>query len=86
MSKRYVEAAIEDAMIDMDKRIAKRESHVNIYRLGILLKAAQDVADAVSDGIEPIKAFAQCFTPNRDTNRIAKSFGWDIDFDEWNRA
>ncbi len=86
----YSHTRLVAALIDMDRRESEREAkrmlRVNIYRLAHYMKAATDMAEAIERGMEPRIAFMRTFTPTRDANRIAKSFGWDIDYDEWNRA
>ena len=86
----YSHAMLVAGLIDMDRRETarevKRKIHANPYRLCHYMNAATDIADDIASGIEPRTAFMRRLTPTAGANRIAKSFGWDIDYDEWNRA
>jgi hypothetical protein len=49
------------------------------YRLGIYLRAGDEVADAVDAGTPLVKAFADAFTPTRGMHRLAVALGLPLD-------
>jgi len=78
-------AKLISALIAYDRRTAKSEERhgipVNIYRLSHLLKAAQDLNDAVIDGADPALSFKIKFNPTDSNVRIARRAGIDVTID-----
>ncbi len=75
-------AKLISALTAYDRRTAKSEERhgvpVNIYRLAHLFKAAQAVNEAVIDGLDPVLAFTDKFTPTDSNVRIAHRAGIDV--------
>jgi hypothetical protein len=57
----------------------KRYGHGNGFRIGLFLQAADDCAELVAAGSSQSDAFRECFTPTRETHRIARKLGLPVD-------
>ena len=87
-TQRYQFGMLSSHLTQYDQRLAKRESHPNIYRIGHFLKAAQDMEKAVKSGQDMESAFADSFTPSGPMETIAKKLGLGmaVQRGEWVKA
>lgn len=67
--------ALTEADRREEARERKRGYRVNIYRLGHLLAAGEEVLAAVERGAEPARAFATHFSATADLHRAAGAVG-----------
>lgn len=71
--------ALTEADRREEARERKRSYRVNIYRLGHLLAAGEEVSAEVAGGAEPARAFATHFNATADLHRVAKALGLNLD-------